>query len=92
MYLAYVEWFSPLSASPDVNNRMYKVTRLVHKNHDSRRSVAIVPVESIVCSVHLFPHSRSVTSHRHKTFSVLEECDAFYVNPFSDRYNYLIFK
>lgn len=91
MYLAYVEWFSPLSASPDVNNRMYKVTKLVHKNHDSRRSVAIVPVESILCSIHLFPHFRSVPSHRWKTFSVLEECDTFYVNPFSDRYNYSMF-
>ena len=27
-HLAYVQWFSPLSAVPDVNNGMYKITRL----------------------------------------------------------------
>jgi hypothetical protein len=90
MHLAYVEWFSPLLASPDINNRMYKVTKLVHTNHDSRRSVAVIPVESILCSVHLFPQFRSVTPHW-DTFSALEQCDTFFVNPFSDRYNYLLF-
>src|SRR6266852_4817621 len=42
MYLAYIEWFSPLSASRDVNHLMYKVTKQVHKNQDSRRSVSII--------------------------------------------------
>ncbi|KAN0103742.1 hypothetical protein V8E52_011679, partial [Russula decolorans] len=88
-HLAYVEWFSPLSASPDVNNCMYKVTKLVHKNCDSRQSVAIIPIESILCSIHLFPQFRSGTPPHWDTFSVLEQCDAFFVNPFSDRYNYL---
>src|SRR5216684_2807484 len=36
-HLAYIEWFSPLSASPNVNNKMYKVTKLVHKDHNCYR-------------------------------------------------------
>src|SRR6266849_370525 len=87
MYLAYIEWFSPLSASRDVNHLMYKVTKQVHKNQDSRRSVAIIPVNSILCSIHLLPQFRSAT----RTYSALENCDTFFVNPFSDRYNYLTF-
>jgi len=93
MHLAYVEWFSPLPASPDINNLMYKVTKLVHKNRDSRRNVAIIPVESILCSVHLIPQFGPITPQDSDwdTFSVLEGCNTFFVNPFSDRYNYLTF-
>src|SRR5260370_33472191 len=40
-HLTYVEWFSPLSASPDINNKMDKVTKLVHKDHNSFRHVII---------------------------------------------------
>jgi len=91
MYLAYIEWFSPLSALPDANSQMYKVTKLAHKNHDSRQSVAIIPIDSILCSIHLFPQFKSPTPQYWDTFSVLEQCNAFWVNPFSDRYNYLMY-
>jgi hypothetical protein len=90
-HLVYVEWFSPLPASPNINNCMYKVNKLVYKNCDSRRSVTIVPIESILYSVHLFPQFKSVASQHWDTFSVLEQCDTFFVNSFSDRYNYLTF-
>jgi len=90
-HLAYVEWFSPLSASPDVNNKMYKVTKLVHKDRNCFRNVAIIPVDSILCSIHLFPQFRSDTPRHWDTFSVLEQCDTFFINPFNDRYNYLMY-
>ncbi|KAF8259154.1 hypothetical protein EI94DRAFT_1774000 [Lactarius quietus] len=79
-HLAYVEWFSPLSSTPDENSLLYRVSRLIHRGH--RRS-AIIPVERIMCSVHLLPHRKS--------FSVLDKCNTFYVNLFSDRHNYLLF-
>ncbi|KAI9429265.1 hypothetical protein H4582DRAFT_1827220 [Lactarius indigo] len=86
-YLAYVEWFSPLSATPDNNNLMYKVSRLIHQD---RRRAAIIPVESVLCSVHLLPRlTGPVGPHNCNSFSVLDQCSTFYVNPFSDRYIYL---
>ncbi|KAH9058056.1 hypothetical protein EDB87DRAFT_1675459 [Lactarius vividus] len=86
-YLAYVEWFSPLSATPDNNNLMYKVSRLIHQD---RRRAAIVPIEGILCSVHLLPHlTGPVGPHNCNSFSVLDRCSTFYVNPFSDRHIYL---
>ena len=87
-HLAYIEWFSPLSATPDPNHLMYRVSRLMHGGH---HRAAIIPVESIICSVHLFPRFGPQCPHNWKSFSVLEKCNTFYVNPFSDRYNYLIF-
>ncbi|KAN0142113.1 hypothetical protein V8E53_000575 [Lactarius tabidus] len=87
-HLAYVEWFSPLSATPDSNSGMYKVSRLVHQG---RRRAAIIPVERIMCSVHLLPRFGPAAPRAWKSFSVLESCNTFYVNPFSDRHNYLLF-
>ena len=51
-HLAYVEWFSPLTAAPDLKHCMYKVTRLM-KN--GQRSTGVIHVDSIFGSVHLFP-------------------------------------
>ena len=87
-HLAYVEWFSPLSVAPDNNTCMYKVSRLVHHG---RRCAAIIPIERIMCSVHLLPRFGPVAPHNWKSFSVLDQCNTFYVNPFIDRHNYLLF-
>ena len=87
-HIAYVEWFSPLSATRDANHLMYKVTR---STRAGRRSGAIIPVESILCSVHLIPQFGSTVPQSWNTFSVLEECHTFFINPFIDRNNYVIF-
>ncbi|KAI9441077.1 hypothetical protein BJY52DRAFT_1080657, partial [Lactarius psammicola] len=85
-HLAYVEWFSPLSATQDVNHLMYKVTRSIHCGH---RRAAVIPVESIIGSIHLLPRFGPITPQDWDSFSVLDQCNTFYVNPFSDRHNYL---
>lgn len=87
-HLVYAEWFSPLSARRDTNHLMYKVTRLTHCG---RRRAAVIPVESIIGSVHLLPQFGPITTPSWNSFSVLDQCNSFYVNPFSDRHNYLIF-
>ena len=87
-HLAYVEWFSPLSATLDSNSSMYKISRLIHHG---RRRAAIIPVERIRCSVHLLPRFGPAAPHDWKSFSVLDQSNTFYVNPFSDRHNYLLF-
>ncbi|KAI9432661.1 hypothetical protein H4582DRAFT_1820803, partial [Lactarius indigo] len=86
-HLAYVEWFSPLSPTPDINHLMYKVSRLTDGCH---RRAAVIPVDSIIGSVHLIPRFGSTTPDWN-SFSVLKQCSVFYVNSFSNQDNYLRF-
>ncbi|KAH9039853.1 hypothetical protein EDB85DRAFT_1859358, partial [Lactarius pseudohatsudake] len=86
--LAYIEWFSPLSPTPDANHLMYKVSRLFQ---GGRRRATVIPVDDIMGSVHLIPRFGRATPQDWNSFSVLERCSTFYVNPFSDRDNYLRF-
>ncbi|KAH8991902.1 hypothetical protein EDB86DRAFT_3065110 [Lactarius hatsudake] len=87
-HLAYVEWFSPIPARPDANQLMYRVSRLMHNGH---RRASIIPVSSVISSIHLFPHFGHRIPLEWNTYSVLELCHTFYVNPFSDRDTYLRF-
>jgi len=87
-HLAYVEWFSPFSAVPEVNHHLYKVTRSMTR--DGHRSATIIPVESILYSVHLLPNFGPSIPQHWDSSSVLDEYCSFFVNPFSDRENYLI--
>ena len=86
-HLAYVEWFSPIPVTPGPNHLLYKVNRLMHHG---RRRASIIPVKSILRSVHLFPIFGQHTQDWN-TFTVLELCNTFYINPFSDRDNYMVF-
>ncbi|KAH9015641.1 hypothetical protein EDB84DRAFT_1590195 [Lactarius hengduanensis] len=78
-HFAYVEWFSTLSATRDVKNLI------------GRRRAAVIPVQSIIGSVHLLPRFGPITPPDWNCFTVLDHCSSFYVNPFSDRHNFLIF-
>ncbi|KAF8270896.1 hypothetical protein EI94DRAFT_1770660 [Lactarius quietus] len=86
-HLAYVKWFSPIPTSLDSNSKLYRVSRLTRRG---RRIASVIPVDSIISSIHLFPcfGQNTLTG---KTFLVLELCHSFYINPFSSRDNYLIF-
>lgn len=87
-HLAYVEWFSPLPARPDPKHGMYRVSRPAEK---SRRSASVIAVESIVRSVHLIPQFGPVMPRGCNSFTALELCNSFYVNPFADVHSYLTF-
>ncbi|KAH8986015.1 hypothetical protein EDB92DRAFT_1802201 [Lactarius akahatsu] len=87
-HLAYVEWFSPIPARPNANQLMYRVSRLMHNGH---RRASIIPVSSIISSIHLFPRFGHRIPPEWNTYSVLKLCHTFYVNPFSDRDTYLRF-
>ncbi|KAI9432280.1 hypothetical protein H4582DRAFT_2113196 [Lactarius indigo] len=88
-HLAYVEWFSTIPTMPDANHLMYRVSRSMHNGH---RHASIIPVSSIVSSIHLFPcFSHRTIPQDWNTYSVLELCHTFYINPFSDRDTYLRF-
>jgi hypothetical protein len=87
-HLAYVEWFTALPATPDPVNSMYRVSKLIR----NRVQVAsIIPVEMILCSVHLYPRFGPITPRDWDSSTVLEQCQSFYVNPFTNRNSYLRF-
>ena len=88
MQLAYVEWFSPILSIPNADHKMYQVSRLLH---NGRRQASIIPVNSIASSIHLFPWFHHNTSPQWNTYSAIELCHSFHINPFSDRNMYLLF-
>ena len=87
-HLAYVEWFTPLPRRPDPKHGMYRVSRVME---NGRRSASVIPVESIIQSVHLIPQFGPVVPREWHSFTVLELCNSFYVNPFADVHSYLTF-
>ncbi|KIJ14108.1 hypothetical protein PAXINDRAFT_100326 [Paxillus involutus ATCC 200175] len=84
-HLAYVEWFTPFSPSPEPNHGMYKVTRSVV---NGERLASIVPVANIRRSVRLIPKFGSVAPREWTSSNVLELCKTFFVNPFTDQHAY----
>ena len=87
-HLAYVEWFSALSNTPDPWHMLHKVSRLTQHGC---WCASIVPVDSILGSVHLIPWFGCVIPLEWNSFTVLEQCASFYVNPFNDIDTYLSF-
>jgi hypothetical protein len=87
-HLAYVEWFSPLTAAPDPKHQMYRVSRQMR---NGCRLASVIPVDRILRSVHLIPRFGPVTTREWNSFTVLEQCHSFYVNPFCDVRSYLTF-
>ena len=51
-HLTYTEWFSPLSATQDINHQMYRVLRLMHGGW---WCATVIPVESILGSASTSP-------------------------------------
>ncbi len=83
-HLAYVEWFTPFSANPEPNSKLYKVARALHGNS---RIVSIVPVTSVVQSIHLSPLPGPAIPLDWSSQTILDECRNFLVNSFSDHHH-----
>ncbi|KAI0054653.1 hypothetical protein BV25DRAFT_1873302 [Artomyces pyxidatus] len=87
-HLAYVEWFSKFKPAPEDHHEMYRITRS-YEQQGERRMVSIIPVDKLVCSVHLIPRFGPEAPRDWTSGNVLEICEAFYVNSFTDRHTYL---
>ena len=87
-HLAYVEWFSAMSITTDPWHMMQKVLQLTQRG---RRCVDIIPADLILGSVHLIPQFGRVVPHEWNSFTVLKQCESFYINPFKDLDSYLKF-
>ncbi|KAJ3796311.1 hypothetical protein GGU11DRAFT_686054, partial [Lentinula aff. detonsa] len=86
--LAYVEWFTPFSPSPDPNHRLHKIS---HCEVDGGRLASVVDIRRLVRSVHLFPKFGHIANRNWTSSSVLDECKTFFVNLDSDRHMYQLF-
>ena len=84
-HLAYIEWFTPFPRSVQPDTTLYKLSRAKRGDEEV---VSIVPVNSIQQSIHLFPHFGRTVPRNWTTNTVLNDCDTFYLNPFSDRFSY----
>ena len=87
-HLAYVEWFSPLTGTPGTPHLMHRVSRLM-KNGECR--MGIIRVDWILRSIHLLPSFGPVVPREWNSFTVLDQCQVFYVNPFTDVRSYIGF-
>jgi len=87
-HLVYIEWFSPPSVAQNSSHGLYKVSRLMK---DGKRQASILLVSSIISSVHLLPRFGQSDQQGMNSFTVLEKWDSFYVNPFSDINNFMLF-
>ncbi|EPQ54137.1 hypothetical protein GLOTRDRAFT_44196 [Gloeophyllum trabeum ATCC 11539] len=85
-HLAYVEWFTPFSRSPEPNSRLNKVSRSVR---NSDRLASVIPVLQIRRSVHLYPKWGPSVPRDWSSSTVLDDAVVFYVNPFVDRHSYI---
>ncbi|KAI0632643.1 hypothetical protein C8Q77DRAFT_1218165 [Trametes polyzona] len=87
-HLAYIERFTPF-AGPDRTHGMYSVT-CRRDGSSGARLATVVEIRNIRRSCHLFPVVLGGAIPRAWTSSnVLDECDRFYVNPFSDLHMYM---
>ena len=65
---------------------MYRVSRLTQ---GSERRAGIIRVDWICCSVHLLPRFGPVVPDDWNSFTVLDQCHTFYLNPFTDVQSYI---
>ena len=85
--MAYIEWFTPFShAQYDTNSRMYRIGPLMR---GQQRQVSVIPISRIRQSIHLFPDFGAVAPANWRASNVLDSAKHFYVNVFSDRFQYL---
>ncbi|TFY54970.1 hypothetical protein EVJ58_g8548 [Rhodofomes roseus] len=86
-HFVYLEWFSRFKPRPEANNLFYMVKR--SHDADQHRIAAIVPLKSLHRSVHLIPKFGPAKPAEWTSDNVLELCENFYVNSFTDRQTYI---
>ena len=87
-HLAYIELFTPFTAAPHYDHRMYSVKRCFGQDGDCL--AIIVPLSSLHSSMHLYPQFGPVAPCNWTSSTVLNRCHNFYVSPLSSHYAYFI--
>ncbi|TFK64692.1 hypothetical protein BDN72DRAFT_774279 [Pluteus cervinus] len=86
IHLAYVDMFTKFGTVNDVHS-LYQIKRLVK---DSEQVSRIVPISYLHRSVHLFPKFGPRADPSWTSSNVLDRCEHFFVNEFSDRNMYVL--
>ena len=84
-YFVYVEWFTDFAPSPQPHHGLY---RIKHSLQNNLRRASVIPIDHIHRSIHLIPKFGPQVPPTWTSDNVLELCDTFYVNSFSDRHAY----
>ena len=77
-----MEWFSAFENNPLADHQFYQIERLFNGND---RLASIIPLSNISRSVHLIPKFDPINYRKWSSADVLDNCDTFYLNHFSDR-------
>lgn len=85
-HLAYIEWFSPFTRSPEPHHGLHKVSRVLPRG---LRESEIIEVSRIRQSIHLFPCFGGTWRSSWAPETVLDRCDTYLVNSFQNRQSYL---
>ena len=83
-HLAYIEWFTAFT-QPDPNHGLYKLSKAMHAG---ARDAAIIPLDAVRRSIHLYPAFGQSVPAAWSSSNVLDLCDKFWVNGFTDRHVY----
>ena len=81
--IVYVEWYTPLPDHPEPNHLLYKVSP--QKDRDGTYICSIIPLANIHHSIHLYPRFGAFTPQDWSSSNVLDRCNTFFVNHFTDR-------
>lgn len=85
-HFAYVEWFSKLPAAPEPSHGLYRVKRELV---GAERVVSIIPLDRLKRSISLAPRFPPQVDPTWNSDNVLELCNDFYINSFSDKHAYM---
>lgn len=85
-YLAYLELFTPFTENPEPHCKLYKISRSY--SNMSRKGI-VVSLDVIFRSCHLIPFWGQTVDRTWSSENVLDICDKFFLNSFSDHHMYL---
>ena len=86
--LAYVEWFTPF-CTPAQDLRMYQVSQSTRSGY---WRASIIVVDQIERLIHLVPKFGRQVDRTWTMDDVLELCKTFYVNPYLQHLDFLLFR
>ena len=85
-HLAYIEWFTAFTERDPVHG-MYTVKRC--RDIQGARLASVIEVSQIRRSCHLLPMFENAAPREWTSSTVLDKCETFLVNPFSDQHMYM---
>ena len=69
---------------PDSNHQLYKLSPL--KKNDKTHICSVIPLANVSRSVHLFPRFGQFAPPEWSSSNVLDMCDTFFFNTFTDKH------